>query len=111
MNRFKITLGLFTSLFVLVCGAHLTQSQEKAAIVTVAKPDKAEYVKLSKPQALKFDELMQLEQTNEPCAKLAARLDKLLHTPSISNEAYLGGAKPNRPSSDALGPSRDDVEH
>jgi hypothetical protein len=51
------------------------------AIVTVAKPDKADYVKLSKPEALKFGELVQLEQTVEPDAKLAGRLDKLLHTP------------------------------
>src|SRR5580693_1985344 len=27
-----------------------------------------------------------------------------LHTPFVSNEAYFGGAKPNRPSSEELGP-------
>jgi endonuclease/exonuclease/phosphatase family metal-dependent hydrolase len=69
-----------------------------------ASAQKAEFVALSKPSVLSFDELVQLEQTDEPDAKLAARLDQLLHTPFISNEAYLGGAKPNRPSSDALGP-------
>jgi hypothetical protein len=74
------------------------------AAIAVAKPQKTEFVRLSKPDVLKFDELVLLEQTDEPNAKLAARLDKLLHTPFISNEAYLGGAKPNRPSSDALGP-------
>jgi endonuclease/exonuclease/phosphatase family metal-dependent hydrolase len=65
---------------------------------------KEQYVRLSKPKLLTFDELVQLEKTDEPDAKLAARLDQLLHTPFISNEAYFSGTKPNRPSSDALGP-------
>lgn len=77
-----------------------------ASVATVGsgKAQKADYVGLSKPAVLKFDELVQLEQIDEPDPKLAARLDQLLHTPFISNEAYLGGAKPNHPSSDALGP-------
>jgi endonuclease/exonuclease/phosphatase family metal-dependent hydrolase len=66
--------------------------------------DKPEFTRLSKPKLLTFDELVQLEKTGEPDAKLAARLEQLLHTPFISNEAYFAGAKPNRPSSDALGP-------
>lgn len=75
-------------------------------IVTAAlgNPDKQEFVKLSKPVPLKFDELVQLEQTDPPEGQLAARLDKLLHTPFVSNEAYLSGAKPNSPSSPSLGP-------
>jgi hypothetical protein len=60
--------------------------------------------RLSKPELLTFDELVQLEKTDDPETKLAARLNQLLQTPFISNEAYLNGAKPNRPSSDALGP-------
>ena len=66
--------------------------------------DKPEFTRLSKPELLTFDELVQLEKTSAPEPKLAARLNQLLHTPFISNEAYLSGAKPNRPSSDALGP-------
>jgi len=69
-----------------------------------AVPDKQEFVKFSKPETLTFNELVQLEQTDPPEGKLAGRLDKLLHTPFLSNEAYLNGAKPNRPSSPALGP-------
>jgi len=66
--------------------------------------DKPEFTRLSNPELLTFDELVQLEKTSAPEPKLAARLNQLLHTPFISNEAYLSGAKPNRPSSDALGP-------
>lgn len=74
------------------------------ATIGFGAAQKMEYVKLSKPETLKFNELVQLEKVDEPDKKLAARLDQLLHTPFVSNEAYLGGAKPNRPSSDALGP-------
>jgi endonuclease/exonuclease/phosphatase family metal-dependent hydrolase len=63
-----------------------------------------EFTRLSKPELLTFDELVQLEKTDDPDANLAARLNQLLHTPFISNEAYLSGAKPNRPSTDAMGP-------
>jgi endonuclease/exonuclease/phosphatase family metal-dependent hydrolase len=66
--------------------------------------EQQEFVRFSKPETLTFDELVQLEQTEEPEAKLAARMDKLLHTPFLSNESYLGGAKPSRPSSESLGP-------
>jgi endonuclease/exonuclease/phosphatase family metal-dependent hydrolase len=65
---------------------------------------KEEYARLSVPNLLTFDELVQLEKTDEPSAELASRLDQLLHTPFLSNEAFYGGAKPNRPSTDALGP-------
>ena len=62
------------------------------------------YVRLSKPKVLTFEELVELEKTDKPSAQLAARLDQLLHTPFLSNEAFYKGAKPNRPSSEAMGP-------
>src|SRR5271154_4800704 len=65
---------------------------------------KEEYVRQSAPQLLTFDELVQLEKTDDPSPELAARLDQLLHTPFLSNEEFFAGAKPNRPSSEALGP-------
>jgi endonuclease/exonuclease/phosphatase family metal-dependent hydrolase len=70
----------------------------------LAQSDKPEFARLAKPELLTFDELVQLEKTDDPDANLAARLHQLLHTPFISNEAYLSGVRPNRPSSDALGP-------
>ncbi len=66
--------------------------------------NKAEYVRQSAPKLLTFDELVQLEKTDDPSPQLAARLDQLLHIPFLSNEAFYSGAKPNRPSSQALGP-------
>jgi endonuclease/exonuclease/phosphatase family metal-dependent hydrolase len=65
---------------------------------------KEQYVRLSTPKLLTFEELVQLEKTDEPERGLATRMDQLLHTPFVNNEAYLAGAKPNRPSSEALGP-------
>jgi endonuclease/exonuclease/phosphatase family metal-dependent hydrolase len=81
-------------LIFLVCAGTLGQ----------ASAGEEQYIKLSTPKLLTFDELVQLEKTDEPPAQLAARLDQLLHTPFVSNEAYFGGAKPNRPSSEELGP-------
>jgi endonuclease/exonuclease/phosphatase family metal-dependent hydrolase len=62
------------------------------------------YVRLSAPNLLTFDELVQLEKVDAPSSELVTRLDQLLHTPFLSNEAFYAGAKPKRPSSDALGP-------
>jgi endonuclease/exonuclease/phosphatase family metal-dependent hydrolase len=92
---FARLLGWTASLLLLfVCAGTLGQT----------RAGKEDYVRLSTPKLLKFDELVELEKTDEPSAKLAARMDQLLHTPFLSNEAFYGGAKPNRPSSEALGP-------
>ena len=64
---------------------------------------KEDYVRLSTPKLLTFEELVELEKTDEPSKQLAARLDQLLGTPFLSNEAYYAGAKPKRPSSQAMG--------
>jgi endonuclease/exonuclease/phosphatase family metal-dependent hydrolase len=74
--------------------------------VTVVRQGFAEtdYVRFSKPDLLTFEELVALEQEDPPSDALAAKLEHLLATPVVSNEAYLGGAKPKRPSSPQLGP-------
>ena len=61
-------------------------------------------VRLSRPEFLTFDDLVELEKNDPPAAPLAAKLERLLQTPIISNEAGLNGAKPTRPSSPELGP-------
>ena len=73
-------------------------------LLAVAVADEPKFVRLSKPQTLSFAELVELSQTEEPKASLATKMDKLLGPPFVSNEAYLAGAKPIRPSSKALGP-------
>jgi endonuclease/exonuclease/phosphatase family metal-dependent hydrolase len=70
----------------------------------VAYAGKEEYMRQSGPEPLKFDELLTLSQTEKPDGVLAERMDRLLHTPFVSNEAYFAGAKPIRPSSEVLGP-------
>jgi endonuclease/exonuclease/phosphatase family metal-dependent hydrolase len=75
-----------------------------AGVLGQTPAGKQEYVRLSEPKLLTFDELVQLEKVDDPSPELAIRLDQLLHTPFLSNEAFYGGAKPNRPSSEALGP-------
>jgi hypothetical protein len=75
---FASTLGLTATLLILpVCAG--TAAQTSAG--------KEQYVRLSTPKRLAFNELVQLEKTDEPSAQLAARLDQLLHTSFISNEA------------------------
>jgi endonuclease/exonuclease/phosphatase family metal-dependent hydrolase len=70
---------------------------------TLYAPER-DYVRLSAPKPLTFDELVQLEKVQKPEDQLAEDLNKLLGTPFVSNEAYLDGARPKRPSSEALGP-------
>jgi len=95
LSSFARQLGWTASLLLLLlCAGTLGQTRAR----------KGDYVRLSTPRLLTFDELVELEKTDKPNAQLAARLDQLLHTPFLSNEAFYGGAKPNRPSSEALGP-------
>src|SRR5580692_4993059 len=78
--------GVFAFLF--ACA--ITLGQTKSA--------KEDFVRLSAPKPLTFDDLVELEKVDEPNPQLADRLDKLLHTPFLSNEAFYGGEKPHRPS-------------
>src|SRR6266436_3257320 len=64
----------------LLIACPITPGQTKAA--------KEDYVKVSAPKPLAFDDLVELEKADDPNPQLAARLDKLLHTPFLSNEAF-----------------------
>ena len=64
----------------------------------------ADYVHFSKPDLLTFEELVDLEKNDPPSPALAEKLQQLVSTPFISNEAYFNGAKPKRPISPDLGP-------
>jgi endonuclease/exonuclease/phosphatase family metal-dependent hydrolase len=63
-----------------------------------------DFVRISKPELLTFAELVDLEKNDPPSPALAEKLEHLLTTPFLSNEAYFKGAKPKRPSSPELGP-------
>src|SRR5580693_7362887 len=56
------------------------------------------------PEVLTFDELVYLADTNQPPEPLAEKLDKLLKTPFLNNQATLNSVQPHRPSVDGLGP-------
>ena len=64
----------------------------------------SDFVRFSKPELLSFDQLVDLEKNDPPSPALAEKLEHLVTTPFLSNEAYFNGAKPKRPSSPQLGP-------
>jgi endonuclease/exonuclease/phosphatase family metal-dependent hydrolase len=63
----------------------------------------SDFVRFSKPEPLTFDQLVDLEKNEPPSPALAEKLEHVLATPFLSNEAYFNGAKPKRPSSPQLG--------
>jgi endonuclease/exonuclease/phosphatase family metal-dependent hydrolase len=56
------------------------------------------------PELLNFDELVVLSNTGTPAAPLAQKLNVLLSTPFLSNDAALAGVQPHRPFVEGLGP-------
>jgi endonuclease/exonuclease/phosphatase family metal-dependent hydrolase len=89
--RNAIALGLALSLFVL-----LARAQEKTA--------QARYVRSEDPKLLSFDDLVTLSSTAKPEGLLGTRLDSLLTTPLVHNDASVAGVAPHRPSVENLGP-------
>jgi endonuclease/exonuclease/phosphatase family metal-dependent hydrolase len=65
----------------------------------------AEYIRGSQPQLLTYQELVALERQETADPALATKLNTLLTTPFINNEAYFAGTKPLRPDLKGLGPS------
>jgi len=74
------------------------------SLIASTASDDTNFVPLSKPQVLSFSELVQVSQNATPDQTLADKMNRLLHTPFVNNEAYLKGVKPIRPTSDELGP-------
>ncbi len=80
-------------------------------MVTLGSPASAqnaqggEYTRSSQPPLLSYQELVTLgkEETIDPA--LAAKVQTLLTTPFVNNEAYLSGTKPLRPDVKGMGPS------
>ncbi|MGA9939528.1 MAG: endonuclease/exonuclease/phosphatase family protein [Candidatus Acidiferrales bacterium] len=56
------------------------------------------------PSLLSFDELVTLSSTATPDGPLDGRLDALLTTPFVHNDASVAGAEPHRPAVANLGP-------
>lgn len=56
------------------------------------------------PDFLTFDELVTLSDSDEPAAPVADKLDRLLSTPVVSNDATLANIQPHRPADERIGP-------
>ena len=63
------------------------------------------YIRSSQPALLNYSELVTLSEDQTVSSALAEKLNKLLTTPFISNEAYYRSAKPIRPDLKGMGPS------
>ena len=90
LSSSRVVAGL-SFLFVLAASRHLVAAQD-------------DFVRFSKPDLFTFGELVDLEKNDPPSPVLAEKLEHLLNTPFLSNEAYFKGAKPKHPSSPELGP-------
>ena len=85
----------------------LTASLALLFLPTESRPSRTpgdDFVRFSKPEFLSFDELVEAEQKDPLPPELAKKLEILVATPIVSNEAYYEGAKPKHPSSPELGP-------
>lgn len=58
----------------------------------------------AQPELLSFDELRVLSSTAQPEGSLGKRLDTLLRTPFVNNEAEASGIQPHRPVVNGVGP-------
>ena len=70
----------------------------------------AEYTGTSQPAMLSYQELVALGEQEAVDPALAGKLDTLLTTPFVSNDAYFNGIKPLRPDIKGMGPSLRIVE-
>lgn len=83
----------------------LLLAQSLCPVTSAQKEHGADYIRNSQPPLLTYQELVDLgeQETIEPA--LADKLNTLLTTPFVNNEAYFAGAKPLRPDLNGVGPS------
>ena len=76
-----------------------------------AQTDQAgDYIHSSQPPLLNYQELVALGEQDTVDPALAAKMQTLLTTPFVNNEAYINGTKPLRPDIKGMGPSLRVVE-
>ena len=61
-------------------------------------------IRYQSPEFLTYDELVALSGNPHPEGRLGKKVEKLLNTPVMSNEAAFGGTQPKRPRDPKLGP-------
>lgn len=65
---------------------------------------RAKLIRYQAPEFLTHAELVTLSSNPNPGGKLEEKVQRILNTPIISNEAYFKGAKPHRPLDARMGP-------
>jgi hypothetical protein len=63
------------------------------------------FIVYSSPDLLRFEEMVEASKSAEPPPAILSRLETILATPIISNEAYLAGAQPRLATNDRRGPA------
>jgi endonuclease/exonuclease/phosphatase family metal-dependent hydrolase len=89
--RYAAALGIMLALF-----AFGARGQQKTA-----QPERERF---EDPALLSFDDLVALSSTAKPEGELAVRLNSLLTTPFVNNDASAAGTMPHRPNVEGLGP-------
>ena len=91
----KVILSLLTFLILLASNGHSGLDEEFQRLTLV---------QYQAPEFLSYDELVQLSGNPSPGGPLGEKVQKILNTPIISNEATYRGTKPKRPIDPNLGP-------
>lgn len=74
-------------------------------LAAVGQSTLSSYTRTSQPSFLTYSELVAISEEDPPKPDLAKKLNSLLTTPFLSNEAFYRGAKPMRPDLKGVGPS------
>ena len=94
------------NVFLSAVGAHLFLLLTLVSCPTAsAQNGNPEYIRNSQPSLLTYRELLALSEQEAIAPALGAKLNTLLTTPFVNNEAYFGGMKPLRPDLNGTGPS------
>ena len=75
------------------------------SIASAQNKQRSDYIRSSQPPLLKYQELLALNEQETIDPPLARKLDTLLTTPFINNQAYYAGTKPLRPDVKGMGPT------
>jgi hypothetical protein len=107
----KITPGYFLS-WSFAWGENLMKKLRSALLICLfslapaglGEPTKIDDSPLDAQFSLSFDELVTLSATDELAPELAAKLDRILQTPTVHNYISAGNSHPKQPTANKIGP-------
>ena len=97
-KKFAAVFTLTLVAFDLLAGSHTSP-------ISSRQDFSGDYIHVQMPELFSYDELVELGTVDDVRQPLKAKLDSVLTTPFISNEAYYNGTRPLRPDIPGLGPS------